>query len=149
VHRLSSDRNVNTTYGVSSFILHPNYNQFTLANDIALIKLDRAVTPSDKVNFICVEKNVIINPNDSFVVVGWGFMLENNSKKLADILMQVTIPNLSTQQCLYSYDPIRQICAGDPDKTLDSCKFLTLIFPNKNRQIHNASVQAKVIQEDR
>jgi hypothetical protein len=134
---------------VSRIILHPGYNDFTLENDIALLKLDRPVFLSDKANLICVEKNVIISPNDSFVVVGWGFMLVNNTKKLSDVLMQVTIPYLSAQQCLYRYDPMRQICAGDPEKTLDSCEFLKNNFYKEMRyKFNNTTFKAKVILED-
>lgn len=122
MHSISQDVNSNTTYDVSSFVLHPNYNDLTFANDVALIMLKRPVIPSDRANFICVEKTVLIDRNDSFVVVGWGYTLVNSTKKLSDILMQVSVPNLNTQQCLYTYDPMKQVCAGDPTKTLDSCK---------------------------
>lgn len=126
VHNLKSDINSNTTFNVSDFKIHENYNTQSFENDIAIMRLSRSVVLSDTVNFICVEKNIITNEGDTFIVVGWGNMIVNNNKVLSDVLMQVNVPNLSTQKCSYSFDPSKQICAGDPLKVLDSCELYKL-----------------------
>lgn len=123
VHSLSKDKNSDNKYDVSSFIIHPSYDGLTFNSDIALVRLKLPVTPSERVNFICVEKNVIISENDSFVLVGWGDTLVENKKIPSDVLLQVSIPNLQVQQCIFKYDPIKQICAGDPTNSLSSCRF--------------------------
>jgi hypothetical protein len=77
---------------------------------------------SNKINFICIERNVNINSNDNFIVVGWGNKIVNNVKVQSDVLMQVSVPKISTQECYFRFNTLKQICAGDPINGSDSCK---------------------------
>ena len=52
-----------------------SYTNFTLGNDIALIRLNRNITLSDKVGIICLPKSNDTNTvvNKSVIVAGWYF----------------------------------------------------------------------------
>jgi secreted trypsin-like serine protease len=66
--------NTQTNIPVSSFHIHPQYNNVTLQNDVAIIKLKSALTFSDRVSPVCLPP-----PNShsslygkNVVATGWG-----------------------------------------------------------------------------
>jgi len=74
--------------GVSKIVHHPNHNNGTMYNDVALIELESEITLHPHVNIICIpnnEKQINYDPQ-SCVSTGWGkngfgqYKLFNNNK---------------------------------------------------------------------
>ena len=64
---------------VESMILHPGFNNATLVNDIALLKLERNVKRRQNIDAVCMETRNEINVNSSpdCYVTGWGRRTES------------------------------------------------------------------------
>ena len=102
-------------------IKHPNYNGNTMANDFALVFLNRGTT--EKVDF------VKLNQDESYPAagstsraMGWGTTSSGGSS--SNQLREVNLPVISNQECdtRYPSEPIfnNNICTFQPGK--DSCQ---------------------------
>ncbi|CAF0786128.1 unnamed protein product [Brachionus calyciflorus] len=120
VNTRSTDITAENTYRVEAVLEHPNFDQNTFKNDLAIIKLDRDVTTSDALNFICVPSETITDPGTDLYAVGWGFT-ENNFYRASDTLNQVKIQVQTTSTCGLAYLPVLQFCAGNPSLGKDTC----------------------------
>ncbi|XP_044009406.1 phenoloxidase-activating enzyme 1-like [Aphidius gifuensis] len=60
------------SYNVSFVIKHPNYNPQTLARNIALIRLDEAVSFTLTIQPICYSTRQLITVGSLSLLVGWG-----------------------------------------------------------------------------
>ncbi|KAM9837660.1 transmembrane protease serine 9-like isoform 2-T2 [Aulostomus maculatus] len=100
----------------SQIIVHPDYNDATLTNDIALIRLSRPVNFTDYISPICLADNSShVNNATLCWSTGWGRTGANDSP--SDTLLEVEIPVIGNQQCSCSYRQITNItdsmiCAG-------------------------------------
>ena len=56
-YRVGSPTSVQETIDVTQVIYHSRFNFSTLKNDVALLKLAKPITPSYKVNTVCLPKN--------------------------------------------------------------------------------------------
>jgi trypsin len=105
----------------SSIIMHENYDDFSYANDIALVKLPRLFTSSDRIGTIALP-NRMQEESGTLHVSGWGTL--SSGGQLASELMWVAVPFVSDAQCQASYPQENvipsMICAGEAGK--DSCQ---------------------------
>ncbi|XP_076039179.1 trypsin-1-like [Oratosquilla oratoria] len=120
---------VNVSYGIHKFsdfysdsitadklILHPDYNNDTLENDIALVRLKTAVPLSDTVLPVCLATSPP-KVGTLAVVSGWGFLSYNGSSQ--EFLQEVGVKIVKSKNCLVansSYNPDGMICATKPNK---------------------------------
>ncbi|XP_077068336.1 trypsin-like [Siphateles boraxobius] len=100
---------------VSRFINHPNYNNPSGDNDIALLQLSSSVTFSDYIRPVCLAAtgSVFAAGTESWVT-GWG-MLQDGGTQIPDILQEVMIPIVSNSDCDNAYGggiTSNMICAG-------------------------------------
>lgn len=121
-HSLSTIEYIETVYDVESIIVHPEYahdDPYQL-NDIALLRLDRNVQFTSKIQPICL-------PNDrlainywirSFLVVGWGKVSEDGD--YSDKLREAYLPYVDNEECVHAYNENliteKHICAGELQK---------------------------------
>ncbi|XP_063045197.1 chymotrypsin A-like isoform X2 [Engraulis encrasicolus] len=83
---------------VGKVFKHPKYNQFTINNDVLLIKLASPAQINPRVSPVCVAET-----NDNFpggmrcVTSGWG--LTKHSSDTPALLQQASLPLLSNTQC--------------------------------------------------
>ena len=133
-HSLSTIEHLDTVYDVEAIIMHPDYRQddpFQL-NDIALLKLNRDVEFTSKIQPICLpDQSIEVDYDDNrLLVVGWGKTGEDED--YSDKLMEVYLPVVNLEDCIESYneDLITEahICAGELDK--DSVCFYDIIITN-------------------
>lgn len=120
------------TYRVTNVNVHKDFSGPGFYNDVALLRLDRAVVYSTHVQPVCLPSPGLVN--DTFVdylptVVGWGKTSYQGSN--SRILQQVQVPVWSNKDCDKQYfQSITDnfICAGYPQGGKDSCQVSNIFF---------------------
>uniref|UniRef100_A0A3P9P667 Peptidase S1 domain-containing protein n=1 Tax=Poecilia reticulata TaxID=8081 RepID=A0A3P9P667_POERE len=115
---------------VSRVITHPDYNDQTKDNDVALLQLQEAVTFTDYIRPVCLAAAGSDFPaGQSSWITGWGdvrFQGEDPHRPLPfpQTLQEAEIPVVSNSQCSTSYDSItsNMICAGLTEGGRDTCQ---------------------------
>lgn len=116
------------TFGVESFVVHPDYNRPKYSNDIALVRLDRDVVMKDHIRPICLPVTSALQKttSDKYIVTGWGTTEE---KVGSNVMLQANVPYVSIPECQRKMNENRlniqltdkQMCAGGIDR-VDTCK---------------------------
>ncbi|XP_016093918.1 chymotrypsin-C-like [Sinocyclocheilus grahami] len=97
-HNLKEEENGSVAIAAGKIFVHEGWNSFTLCNDIALIKLESAVTPSDTITPTCLPADGHVLPHNApCYVTGWGCLYTNGP--LADILQQSLLPVVDYTTC--------------------------------------------------
>ncbi|KAK5638497.1 hypothetical protein RI129_012792 [Pyrocoelia pectoralis] len=106
-------------HAVDEIKRHPQYNSYTYANDIALIKLAKRAQLTIFVRPVCLwphsrDLDSIVGEHGE--VVGWGY---DQYGKITDRLMQITMPVVTQGMCIQSnplfyshYTTDMTYCAG-------------------------------------
>jgi secreted trypsin-like serine protease len=103
LHDLRSPPSQNI-YTIQTIYIHPNYDNTRFNNDIAVIKLARPITFSDKVSAVCLpqtnDSSVIFNKN--VVITGWGST--TGSQQSAPFFLQQAnlLVTISNSKCFLS-----------------------------------------------
>lgn len=103
--------------GVNAIVLHPDYDNVFLANDIALLWLSSPLVPTATVQPIALAPpalaSTLLAPGTPAVAVGWG-ATKSDGTAYADALREVTLPIVSDAVCdLTSFaQPPLHLCAG-------------------------------------
>ncbi|CAF2537753.1 unnamed protein product [Rotaria sp. Silwood2] len=110
----------------SSVILHPQYNDTLLQNDIALIQVSPSFNMTDEsISKICLPISTTEDYppiNSTLVAIGWGELQENGT--ISDTLQQVTLKRIQYDSfaCyLLINNETMQFCAGDLNGGKDTC----------------------------
>ncbi|CAF3835614.1 unnamed protein product [Adineta steineri] len=102
--------------------MHEQYNKNTQENDIAIIRLSKPVTISDKINVICLPGSEANNVNETVWTSGWG--TTSFQGETSPVLKQTalhTMPNRCGQ--IYgNYNNQKQMCAGAYGGGRDTCQ---------------------------
>jgi secreted trypsin-like serine protease len=105
-------------------VVHPNYDIFTLANDIALIKLSAPLNIEPVRLPGMTFDNPIFPPGMLTTAIGWG-SLNPAGTIYPDDLQQVDLPIVSNMTCQEAFPvfPIfdTMLCAGFPQGGKDTC----------------------------
>ncbi|RZF38225.1 hypothetical protein LSTR_LSTR005586 [Laodelphax striatellus] len=112
---------------VAKVMAHPNFTISNFNNDIAILKLDAPVNIQDSnLRTACLPQDKSADYTSRIgVVAGWGRL--NEKKPTANVLNKVSVPIMSTEQCLKSgYSKSRltnnMLCAGYLEGKLDACQ---------------------------
>ncbi|XP_068440802.1 ST14 transmembrane serine protease matriptase a [Clinocottus analis] len=109
---------------LKQIIPHPNYNERTYDNDIALMELDRPVTYSDYIRPICMPAPQHDFPTSSTVwITGWGATRENGFA--AKVLQKAQVRIINPTVCNDLMDgqiTSRMMCAGVLTGGVDACQ---------------------------
>jgi secreted trypsin-like serine protease len=102
--------------------LHEQYNTNTQENDIAIIRLSRPVTISDKINVICLPGAEALNANQTVWITGWG--TTSFQGQTSPVLKQTTLHTMPTRcpQIYRNYNSQKQMCAGAHGGGRDTCQ---------------------------
>lgn len=114
LHDLSTDSGTGEFKTISRIIMHPSYNDSTLANDIALIELSSASTSGTPILPYSGSSSYEGITNTT---IGWGLTSEGGS--ISNILRQVDLPVVSSTTCGVNST---QLCAGFAQGGKDSCQ---------------------------
>ncbi len=113
-------------FSVTEVRNHADYNSSTHANDIALLKLDRAVDGIDPVALFGGTPELSAE-GDKVTVAGWGATSEGGPQ--SPTLLEVEVPVVSNETCNAAYPAAagqpkvvsdQMLCAGETEK--DSCQ---------------------------
>lgn len=109
---------------VKQVISHPNYNDYTFDNDVALMELDSPVTYSDYIRPICLPAAQHNFPTGSTVwITGWGATREGGFAASVLQKAQVRIINWKTCDKLMGGQlTSRMLCAGVLTGGVDACQ---------------------------
>ena len=71
-YRVGHPTSVQETINVTQVIYHREFSWITAKNDVALLKLAKPITPSDKVNTVCLPENGTnqISPGTNCFITG-------------------------------------------------------------------------------
>ena len=126
-HDLGNDQE-GERIGVADIYLHPGYDDETLADDVALLRLERAATVGSAVALATAADAALFAPGVLATVAGWGSTLglPPGTPEYPYELREVRLPIVSDGDCAAAYgeDFILpdMICAGDLQfGGVDSC----------------------------
>ena len=109
-------------YGARRIFVHERFVSSTFENDVAIIRLDRPVTFTERVASICLPTNNL-TPGLQVTVAGWGTVAET-SRVHSNVLRQAHVNILPATNCrVYSdvnFDTTRQLCAAALDWSKDT-----------------------------
>ncbi|XP_043956025.1 transmembrane protease serine 9-like isoform X2 [Gambusia affinis] len=106
---------------------HPDYNNITSNNDIALLKLNVPVSFTSYISPVCLAASgSIFSSGVNSWVTGWGNIGTDVSLPSPQNLMEVEVPVVGNSQCKSSYGESaitdNMICAGLLEGGKDSCQ---------------------------
>ncbi|XP_055940803.1 serine proteinase stubble-like [Argiope bruennichi] len=124
-------------YVVMYVLRHPNYQQRYYYNDIALLRLERAVDFNEYVMPVCLPSPSLPLVKDEdlegkpVTVMGWGD--ESYGGKTSRVLREASFPIVPRKSCNESYFRVasnrfprgitsNMLCAGDPNGGKDACQ---------------------------
>ncbi|XP_044198340.1 uncharacterized protein LOC122974388 [Thunnus albacares] len=126
LHSQSGENLNGTSREIEVGIIHPEYNEFTLENDIGLLKLSTPVNFTDYIQPICLASaNSTFHTGINSWVTGWGNTVPYDPYSQSDILQEVTVQILGNNECQCNYRvdiTENMICAGDRAGGKDSCQ---------------------------
>ncbi|VVC24496.1 Serine proteases, trypsin family, serine active site,Peptidase S1, PA clan,Serine proteases, trypsin [Cinara cedri] len=109
-------------YRVTDIRTHPDYDQATHGNDIALVRLKSPTVYNSFIRPICLPKTNLEVYNKLAVVAGWGQTVFGG--QVSNVLQEVVIPIWEHDQCVSAFSqPIfkTNLCAASYDGGKDSC----------------------------
>ncbi|XP_058477751.1 chymotrypsin-like protease CTRL-1 [Solea solea] len=109
---------------VSQVIVHPDYNNTLLNNDIALMKLSSPISFTDYIRPVCLASKSSEFHNSTLCwSTGWGKIKSNENLPDSGNLQEVQIPVIGNNECACSYQKepdvnitANMICAGQENK---------------------------------
>lgn len=96
---------------VSKIIQNEDYDSNTIQNDISLLVLSSAITPSDNAKVISIKDKSPVD-GDKVKVYGWGLTDGSNSNSLATNLQVGTMTIVSQEKCNEKWGSVNAIVDG-------------------------------------
>ncbi|XP_013881733.1 prostasin [Austrofundulus limnaeus] len=125
VYNLTGRNPSKVTRSLSQIICHPEYNEYTVDNDICLLKLSAPVNFTDNIKPICLASaDSTFNDGLNIWVTGFG---TTGSGSLSNTLQEVKVPIVGNNKCLcylqgFSKITENMMCAGLKNGGKDSCQ---------------------------
>lgn len=122
-----------TPIRVKRIVIHPGYDRYSMAHNIALLELENPVKLNDHIRMVCIPKRkrdkVLEKPLRYGTVAGWGstkpIRLGEPTGPLSAVLREVTVPIVPDKECkeasIYTYHRESTFCAGFKKKPKDPC----------------------------
>jgi secreted trypsin-like serine protease len=115
-------------FNVSKTIIHPNFDENTFENDIALLILKENVTKNEFINYACLPKeksNEFPSVNESSWIVGWGHLneYEDEPEELQNVKVKI-LPNEYCSRVAKDTPKFwhSQLCSGNYSGGQDACQ---------------------------
>jgi len=124
-HNIRQDGSGETQITASRWISHPQYDDYNIVNDVALIKLSSPVQYNSNISPVCLPNGKQPAIGSRGFTTGWGIINADGSGDISTYLRQVGIPVNDPSVCNYQgFPPETQICAGirSNSSPRDSCQ---------------------------
>ena len=97
-------------FEVEQIILHPEYDEPTINNDIALMKLKTPITFGEGIASVCLPFDFTVEQfiGEELHTIGWGDLSEGGSDTLE--LQELTVSIISDAECAKSYSNGFKLC---------------------------------------
>lgn len=108
---------------INKIVIYPEYDN--LRNDIALLKLESPVQYSDVIVPACIPTEPVDYTGMNSWSTGWGTIVQSMNPQMSRDLLEVQMPILSTEECLFKYDFLDMdinFCAGKTGSKQDTCQ---------------------------
>jgi secreted trypsin-like serine protease len=123
MHNMELDENTETTRQVrqaQNVTVHPDYNEDTIKNDLALVRLDRPVDFNENVQPACLP-GPDPKPDSEVVLIGWG--VTSTGGELSPVLKQTEVQVVDHCDKIWEgVDDSTQLCFKDKTLTSASCQ---------------------------
>ncbi len=111
---------------VDSIFPHPDFDDFTFNNDVALVKLKTPATGINPIKLMKPTEASLVAPGKSQIAAGWG-LTSNLGFTASDTLLNTTVPIVATATCnaanAYNGEiTSNMLCAGFMDGGSDACQ---------------------------
>ncbi|XP_075211661.1 uncharacterized protein LOC142318900 [Lycorma delicatula] len=97
----NNDYNKGTRYGVQEMTVHPNFEFYTLDNDIALLKLNSNIKFGKSVRKIAIGNS--LKDGQSVTLSGWGLTSESETEKASPIFKELSLKIVNKTTCSSVY----------------------------------------------
>jgi len=88
-------------FNISDIRIHPNFNNATLVNDLALLKLDRPARKRQNIDVVCIPEKEDSGDADEDInncfVTGWGRRTESSDHSV--VLKEISVPMWNHERC--------------------------------------------------
>ncbi|XP_077170997.1 serine protease 27-like [Paroedura picta] len=131
-YNLSNPGPESETLAVKTIILHSDYRNFRMGNDIALLELERPVRFTKHIQPACIPgHSIVFPPRMGCWIAGWGSTQQNAPVEPPELLQEALLPLVDPTTCedLYSFLPGTRpiikddmMCAGYMEGMKDSCQ---------------------------
>ncbi|XP_063363951.1 serine protease persephone-like [Cydia amplana] len=123
--------NSETDVRVETIYKHPNYTRSLKYDDLALLKLQKAVQFDTTLNAACLYTKDT-DPTTALTITGWGTTSTTKDAR-SNTLLKANVTIVARSKCSESYTSTKwrklpngisdtQVCAGDPDGLRDTCQ---------------------------
>ncbi|KAG8275353.1 hypothetical protein J6590_087703 [Homalodisca vitripennis] len=83
---------------ISPVVVHPNFDNKTLVNDLALVRLEKAARRRSNIDIVCVPSDQLpLSRNKTCYVTGWGKQTEDSNHSV--VLKEIPVPLWENQAC--------------------------------------------------
>lgn len=149
LRNIGNDDDHTIDYNIAERIRHPEYRASSQYNDIALIKMDRAVPLTPYVRPACLPTMAAV-PTTRAIATGWGHLQWKGSP--SDVLLKVTLDMFTHSECNQTYEfhinrrlrhgivDETQVCAGSHEGEKDTCQVnikKIYVFINNEQKLQN------------
>ncbi|XP_049567212.1 serine protease 55 isoform X2 [Orcinus orca] len=110
--------------GVTSIILHKDFQKLNMDNDISLLLLDTPITFSELKEPICMPTEPGLSRWHKCWVAGWGQTQTGLKQPMETELLKVPMTIVDWEKCLKEFPRLTKnmLCAGFENETYDACQ---------------------------
>uniref|UniRef100_A0A8C9CC28 Peptidase S1 domain-containing protein n=1 Tax=Phocoena sinus TaxID=42100 RepID=A0A8C9CC28_PHOSS len=110
--------------GVTSIILHKDFQSLNMDNDISLLLLDTPITFSELKEPICMPTEPGLSRWHKCWVAGWGQTQTGLKQPMETELLKVPMTIVDREKCLKEFPRLTKnmLCAGYENETYDACQ---------------------------
>jgi len=127
VHNRCVESSTTVVLSIAEIIIHADFDKFTYAHDVALLKMTTRIHFNRQIQPICLPAldlyaNTVSNKyqNKRGIIVGWGVTVPGDVNSTSCVPREATVPILNRSNCLN--EDITLFCAGYFDGLIDTCQ---------------------------
>uniref|UniRef100_A0A452DN79 Peptidase S1 domain-containing protein n=1 Tax=Capra hircus TaxID=9925 RepID=A0A452DN79_CAPHI len=110
--------------GVTTIILHKDFQRVNMDNDIALLMLDNPIIFNERKEPLCLPTQPGLSQWHNCWVAGWGQVKSGLNEPMETELLKAPMTIMSWDRCLKEFPKLTKnmLCAGYENESYDSCQ---------------------------